>query len=132
MRRLTLAWAAGALLAGGCGDGAAPPGDSALFEVRVQADTLTVRAEDDAAIAGLEARLESGQEGVVLGTLAAGDGGFNDPWSWHMVPGTIEVPDVAVEVCDGTPSMVESDLDYWLGTVGRFCPWSARVIRRLD
>jgi hypothetical protein len=132
VRRLTLALAVASLLAGGCGDGATPPADGALFEVRVQADTFTVRAEDDAAIAGLEARLETGQEGVVLGTLAAGDGGFNDPWSWHLVPGTIEVPDVAIEVCDGTPSMVESDLEYWLDTVGTFCPWSARVIRRLD
>lgn len=132
MSRLILVLAAGAVLASGCSDGATPPAESALFEIRVQTDTFTVRAEDDAAIAGLESRLDGGQEGVVLGTLAAGDGGFNDPWSWHLVPGSIEVPDVAVEVCDGTPSMVESDLDYWLDTVGMFCPWSARVVRRVD
>lgn len=132
MSRLACAVVAGALLTSGCGDGATPPAGSALFEVRVQADAFMVRAEDDAAIAGLEARLEAGQEGVVLGALAAGDGGFNDPWSWHLVPGSIEVPDVAIELCDGTPSMVESDLEYWLDTVGTFCPWSARVVRRVD
>lgn len=81
---------------------------------------------------GLEARLESGREGVVLGRLAAGDGGFNAPRSWHMVPGTVETPDAAIEVCDGIPSMAEADLDYWLDTVGRFCPWGARVVERLD
>lgn len=132
MRRLAFAVVAGTLLAGGCRDGTTVPADGAVFQVRVQADTFSVRAETDGAIAGLEARLRSGQEGVVLGTLAAGDGGFNDPWNWHLVPGSIEVPDVAVEVCDGTPRMVENDLEYWLETVGTYCPWSARVIRRLE
>lgn len=131
MRRSALLGLAGALLVSGCGGGAGPPG-AAAFEVRVQDETFTVRAEDDAAIRGLEARLESAEEGVVLGTLAAGDGGFNEPWSWHLVPGTIEVPDLATEVCDGTPSMVENDLDYWLSSVGRFCPWGARVVRRIE
>lgn len=129
MRRLACL-VIGAALVGGCGGSAAP--DVGVFEVAVQDETFTVRAEDDAAIRGLEARLESGGEGVVLGTLAAGDGGFNQPWSWHLVPGSIEVPDLAIEVCDGTPSMVENDLEYWLDTVGQFCPWGARVVRRIE
>jgi hypothetical protein len=31
------------------------------------------------------------------------------------------------ELCDGRPSFVEADLAYWLGTVGRFCPWASYV-----
>jgi hypothetical protein len=122
------------LLASGCSDGdrVTAPEDAALFEVEVQDQTFRVRVQDEATVDALEARMEANEDGVILGTLAAGDGGFNQPWSWHLLAGTIEAPDVAVEVCDGTPSMVENDLGYWLDTVGRFCPWSARVVTRID
>lgn len=36
--------------------------------------------------------------------------------------------EVTIELCDGTPSLVEADLDYWLNAVGRFCPWSAELV----
>jgi hypothetical protein len=36
--------------------------------------------------------------------------------------------DISVEVCDGKPSMVEGDLDYWLNTIGSYCPWSSKVV----
>lgn len=125
----------GALALGACesGDGGvtAPEG-ATLFEVRVQDETFRIAAEDPEAVAALEARMEAGTEGVISGALAEGDGGFNRPWSWHMVPGSIDVPDVSIELCDGRPSMVEEDLDYWLNTVQRFCPWGAEVTRRLD
>jgi hypothetical protein len=26
--------------------------------------------------------------------------------------------------------MVEDDLEYWLESVGRFCPWGAKVVER--
>jgi hypothetical protein len=39
---------------------------------------------------------------------------------------------VNVEVCDGLSSHVESNLSYWVDTVGTFCPWSAYVDRELD
>jgi hypothetical protein len=38
------------------------------------------------------------------------------------------IPDVATEVCDGRPSDVQGDRDYWVNTVGRFCPWAAKVV----
>jgi hypothetical protein len=56
-----------------------------------------------------------------------GDGGFNAPWSWHLDPLSIAVPDASIELCDGRPSMVQSDLDYWVDTVHTYCPWAARV-----
>ena len=31
-------------------------------------------------------------------------------------------------VPDGNPELVEADLDYWINTVGRFCPWSSIVV----
>lgn len=36
--------------------------------------------------------------------------------------------EAAIEVCDGTPSFVEDEVDYFVDTVGRYCPWSARLI----
>ena len=104
----------------------------ARYELEVSGETFVVRVTDPAQAQDMEARLASGEEGVISGELAAGDGGFNAPWSWHMVPSTVEVPDMAIEVCDGRPSMVEEDLDYWLDTVERFCPWGATVVARLD
>lgn len=59
--------------------------------------------------------------------ILRGDGGFNAPWSWHLGPLSIEVPQVSIELCDGRPSMVQADLDYWVDTVGMYCPWAARV-----
>ncbi|HUF71163.1 MAG TPA: hypothetical protein VMM79_21115 [Longimicrobiales bacterium] len=102
------------------------------FVIEVVDEHFTVRATELDAIADLEQRRLSGQTGVITGDLVTGDGGFNSPWSWHIEPGTVEVADLAIELCDGRPSMVEADIDYWINTVGRFCPWSARVISRLN
>jgi hypothetical protein len=69
--------------------------------------------------------------GVVLGSIVEGDGGYNEPWSWHMVPSTVDTADASIELCDGRPSFIEDDLDYWLDTVGQFCPWGATVVERI-
>ncbi len=61
------------------------------------------------------------------GPLLAGDGGFNQPWSWHLDPADVRMVEVSMELCDGRPSYVEKDLDYWLDTVKFYCPWSGRV-----
>jgi hypothetical protein len=53
---------------------------------------------------------------------------FNSPWSWHLDPGDIEMSEMTTEVCDGTPSYVEEHLDEFVDTVGRYCPWSARLV----
>ncbi|MFQ5871053.1 MAG: hypothetical protein ACE5IB_02685, partial [Candidatus Geothermarchaeales archaeon] len=61
--------------------------------------------------------------------LVRGDGGFNSPWSWHLDPDTVSMTEFSVEVCSGRPSDVESDMDYWVDTVGSFCPWSAEIVK---
>ena len=136
MKKFAILTVLGALALTGCEsddeDGPTAPDGAALFEIQVQDEAFTLAAEDPNVIDQLEARMASDTEGVILGELARGDAGYNDPWSWHLVPGTIEVPDVAVEVCDGRPSLVESNLEYWIDTVQRYCPWSARVVERLD
>jgi hypothetical protein len=104
----------------------------ARYEVEVSGETFVVGVTTPGQLQAMETRLASGEAGVISGELAAGDAGYNDPWSWHMIPSTVHAPDMAIEVCDGRPSMVEEDLDYWLETVERFCPWGATVTARLD
>lgn len=64
---------------------------------------------------------------VPIGDLAYGDGGFNYNWSWHLIPDTVRMGELAIELCDGCPSFVEADVDYWINNVGQFCPWSGNV-----
>lgn len=58
--------------------------------------------------------------------FVGGDGDFNQCgnccWNWHIDPATVEFVEVAIEACDGKPSM---------GTVRRYCPWGARLVREL-
>jgi glucose/arabinose dehydrogenase len=64
----------------------------------------------------------------VAGELVAGHGGGNLGWSWHLDPDTWDLVEAAIELCDGRPSLVEDDLEYWLESVGSFCPWSSYVL----
>lgn len=78
------------------------------------------------ALARSQLRLpESERRLFANGRIASGNGGHNLAWSWHFRD--FELAEFAIELCDGTPSMVEADLDYWLNTVKSFCPWSSYV-----
>ena len=118
------------LLLGGCEDSSTGPGDDfAIFVIEVVDEEFRIRLEDPALIAQAR-RILNGQEAqkIVIGRLATGDGGFNDGWSWHLLPEETEFAEAAIELCDGLPSHVEGDLNYWLNTVEFYCPWAARVV----
>ncbi len=118
------------LALGACTDAAAPA-DDAVFTVDVAGEVFNVSVTDAAVIAEAERRMrDDGGVGIVIGRLAHGNGGFNQPWSWHLVPATVQVVDFSIELCDGRPSMVEADLDYWVNTVKQFCPWGGRLVAR--
>jgi len=78
--------------------------------------------------------VESGgsQATIPSGRLVRGAVDYNKPWSWHIDPQDIVMAEITMELCDGLPSHVEEDVDYWVDTVGRFCPWSARIVRIED
>jgi hypothetical protein len=63
--------------------------------------------------------------------LAAGED-CDPSWSWHVDPADAEWADMTIELCDGCPGFVESDLSYWLSTVHRYCPWAADVVAVVD
>ncbi len=93
------------------------------------ADGSTFRAEleQPADIAAVQAALAGdGNAGIPNGALAYGDGGVNAPHEWHMEGTTLA--DVTIELCDGTATMVDEDIAYWVETVGQFCPWTATVV----
>ena len=94
-----------------------------------QGETFRLRITDEATIAEAERLIATGERRIPNGRLRSGDGGFNQPWSWHVDPATVEFADATIEVCDGCASFVENDLDTWLD-VGSFCPWSAVVLVR--
>lgn len=116
-----------ALAAAGCGTSTEPEGGQS-FVIEVSGEQFRIQATDPPTIAELERRRQEGIEGVVIGDLVSGDGGFNDRWSWHLDPPSVRAPDLAIELCDGRPSMVEADLTYWLNQVKAFCPWGATVV----
>lgn len=121
--------ACGLALLAGCGGSSTETEPEGTFLVEVQGERFRVRATEPAVAANLRARHRSGEVNVVLGEVRQGDGGFNAPWSWHLDPATVQVPDAAMELCDARPSTVQRDVAKWIAEVGIFCPWSARVVR---
>lgn len=58
----------------------------------------------------------------------SGTANHNTPWSWHLDPEMTSMAEVTIEVCDGIPSFVEANLDYFVDQVGQYCPWGANLI----
>jgi len=65
---------------------------------------------------------------IPSGKLVRGGVPYNQPWSWHIDSEDIHMAEMTIELCDGIPSHVEENLDYWIETVQRFCPWSAVIV----
>lgn len=68
------------------------------------------------------------QAGIPSGRVIRGGAFYNQPWSWHIDPDDIQMVEVTIELCDGRPSDLEADVDYWVNTVGRYCPWGATIV----
>ncbi len=70
-----------------------------------------------------------------VGPIDRGDGGHNfhqsdQPrfqWNWHFLPEEWNLTDVAAPLCDGNALIVEQAVNYWVDSVGQFCPSGARV-----
>ncbi len=114
-----------------------PEGDEAVFLIRAcrggevpAGQTFRILLRDPAVIAEAEDLIGKGSVQIVTGSLVAGDGGFNAPWSWHHVPDTVSFADFTIELCDGCPMYIEENLEEWLETVGTYCPWSTEVVAR--
>ena len=100
------------------------------YFVAVTSDELVLAEVDSQLAKPMEERTRH-----INGAIGYGNGGFNFgsnyDWSWHFLPDEWIITDISAEVCDGWCGFVESDLVYWVETVGHFCPWTARVVREV-
>jgi len=104
-----------------------------LVTFDVIGETFTVFVTNKDTIADIFA-LQCGmiQATIPSGRIVKGAVSYNEPWSWHIDSEEVHMSEVTIELCDGTPSQVEANLDYWLETVQRFCPWSAQITQIED
>jgi hypothetical protein len=115
----------------------APPQRSFLFAVRGIPDAegrFVASTTSPQVLAIVENQLALSEEQRMLhisGPVAPGNGGHNLGWSWHFEPGSWELVEISIELCDGRPQMVEDDVDKWIADVGVFCPWGSYVLREL-
>ena len=116
-----------------CDSKSAEKSYAAVYEVEVaDQERFFVALATESQIEMAEKWMAEGRVGVLHGTVARGNGGFNDPYDWHLDPATVSFPDMAMEVCDGRPeSDVQADVDYWVERIGYYCPWGARLVRRV-
>ena len=68
----------------------------------------------------------------INGYLDYGDAGFNEPWSWHIIPNNWALAEMSIGVCNGAPEDVENDLDYWINTVGQLCNWGSFIRSEIE
>jgi hypothetical protein len=115
------------------------PAEGALFELNAcrgsvgsppGGESFRIQVTTPGAVSDFDGLVGKGNVKVITGAITRGDGGFNSPWSWHLIPATVEAVDLAIEVCDGCPSYVEGHLDDYL-SLGQYCPWGAEVVRRI-
>jgi len=116
---------ASSVLLGACSSSpTAPDANGAEFVVDVAGERFVLALTDPASIAQARENLRGANNRFPIGPLRRGDGGFNQPWSWHLDPAETRMAEAAIEVCDGRPSYVEAHLaDY-----PTYCPWGARVV----
>lgn len=101
------------------------------FEVNGEMYNVFTTNEDTIEEAFAAQRGES-QATIPSGKLVEGSKCYNLPWSWHIDPQDVHMAESTIALCDGLPSHVEDNLDYWIDTVGRLCPWSATIVHIED
>ena len=68
----------------------------------------------------------------VNGYLDFGDGGFNEPWNWHIIPNNWVLAEMSIGTCNVDPAYIESNLDNYVNSVGQLCNWGSFVKNELE
>jgi hypothetical protein len=93
---------------------------------RVGTETFRQHITSPAGIEGALALWKgTSNAGIPVGTLSCKCTGWNCEWDFHMAPESITFAHAAIELCDGTPSYVNSHCAEFGG--GSYCPWSAQL-----
>jgi len=124
MRRSLLVVALG-LLAASCGsDSPTSPSTMATVTLAVGSEIFRVAVTTREQVAAARAAQAGGRARIPNGRIVAGTQ-VNTGWTWHLED--VAFAEATIELCDGRPSDVERQGPAFGG--GRFCPWSATVIR---
>ena len=102
--------------------------DGQFFTVRVISDQFVIFVTDSQTIRLATENFHGNNNFFPIGRIARGNGGFNQPWNWHLVPESVRMTAAAIELCDGRPTYVESHLDDYLNA-GSYCPWSGKIVK---
>jgi hypothetical protein len=109
------------------GTAAGAPAKRALVTWKVGDETFRAYLSRPADIAAVRRAIRVGEPaGIPTGRIHRGTR-ENAGHRWHLRD--VRLADATIELCDGLPSHVDADLDYWVGTVKRFCPWTALPVR---
>lgn len=54
---------------------------------------------------------------------------YDSQYNWHVDKSKTRMVEVAMELCDGRPTDVQEDIDYWAYNVKTYCPWGAKVVK---
>lgn len=124
-KRVAVAIIAALLGLGACGSGTpTTPSRGAMVTFTVIDQTFRVWLTSDVQIAAARAAQSGDAARIPNGRLVSGTQ-FNVGWSWHLED--VEFAESTIELCDGRPSDVERDGTSFGG--GRFCPWTAKILR---
>lgn len=130
--------AVAAVVFGGCTSATAPSTElrgGVLASFRSSNQTFKVFVTKPTTITALYA-LQRGEatanipNGRIL--RGSGAGGHNAPYSWHLDPADVEMADVTIELCDGSPSYVQANIAEYVDVIGRYCPWGATLVALQD
>ena len=127
MMRKVLVAALAALSLAACNDDSTEPANGPVFVIEAAGQEFKVLIGSSTVAAQARQLIGSNQSININGEIARGNGGFNTGYSWHLKPNTVEFADMTIEVCDGEPSFVEENVDYFVDTVKRYCPWGIKV-----
>lgn len=126
------------LVAGGLA-GQALGNDMRFFECAIHgfpdSENFVAATANPAVIATVEQQLLLPPEERMLhihGLIDTGNAGYNLDWNWHFVEDDWGMAEISMELCDGTSSYLEANLDYWLMQVEYFCPWSSYILREVE
>jgi hypothetical protein len=114
-------------LAGAAAGSTLPSLKRALVTWKVGDETFRTYLNRWAEIAVVRRAIKAGEAaGIPTGRIYRGTR-ENAGHDWHLRD--VRLAEVTIELCDGRPSDLEADLDYWIGTVKRYCPWGAMPVR---
>ena len=104
-----------------------------LVTFDVEGEVYKIFVKNKKAIADILA-LERGesQARILKGKLIGEPVFYNEHWSWYVDPIDIQMTEFTIEACSGLSSHIENVLEYWVNTIGCFCPWSAMIVEIRD